>query len=133
MRKVILPIFALASVFVWVACDSSQPTAPNDLEASFDIGDAAHMDGWDNFYWLPPMVKNPNTSGTFIGSLEPTVIICNYWGLPVGEEPLPCSPGGAGVVGRETDDDTSDDQIYTVFDGPAGEKVKKCLNHGPDR
>ena len=50
--------------------DPVPPGAP-----AFVIGDAAR--GFkQGFYWLPPMVRNPVTSGTFDAELSPVVEIC---------------------------------------------------------
>jgi alpha-tubulin suppressor-like RCC1 family protein len=50
--------------------DLLEPDAP-----AFAVADAAR--GFrDGFYWLPPMVKDPVTSGTFDAALSPVVAIC---------------------------------------------------------
>ena len=67
-----------ASVILVAACvggDKSLPLAPN-----LDISDAAHAAGTPGFYFLPPMVPNPVTSGVFdpdIVSLNPAILICD--------------------------------------------------------
>lgn len=116
MRRASPLVLALASVFMWVACDTEQPTAPGDLDASYEIADAT-LDAalYPNFYWLPPIaLKAPQPTGTFIGTVNPTVIICEGW-----EEPG-CAPSSVGgTVLKEFD----------RFDGDDGEKVLVDL-HG---
>lgn len=114
MRKTIPPLFLLASVFVWVACDTEQPTAPGDVEASFIIGDAAHGDyQFENFYWLPPMVPQPTTEGTFEGRLFPVVKI-----LEVQEFTDPTVPE-AGICPADEEADLT----FERYSGPAGHRV----------
>jgi len=70
------PVLVLVP-WLLVACATEPPTQPLDLEPSFEISDAQFGNGGaDHFYWLPPMVPNPTTSGTFIGTLSPAVEIC---------------------------------------------------------
>jgi Notch-like protein len=42
------------------------------------IGDAAHMEVYEGFYFLPPMVRQPTVSGTFDATLAPTVEVCEW-------------------------------------------------------
>ena len=84
------------------ACtDRTYSTAPNVNLPSFAIADAPR-DYKAGFYWLPPMVKQPNAIGTFDASLSPTVEICELVGDSCGE-----------VIAT-----------YTTASGPGGELVR---------
>jgi alpha-tubulin suppressor-like RCC1 family protein len=73
-RFLLLPL--LSVIAVAVACaDRGLPTEPPASDPMFAIGDATS--GYKaGFYWLPPMVSNPSTSGTFDADLSPEVEIC---------------------------------------------------------
>jgi N-acetylneuraminic acid mutarotase len=62
------------------ACSSSdRPTAPRS-RPEFAISDAVHEGGTRGFYFLPPMVAQPASSGTFDGditTLNPAIAICD--------------------------------------------------------
>ena len=68
---------ALAPLLVTLfACsDRTIPTAPNGGDPRLVIADAAR-DYKRGFYWLPPMVRQPDVAGTFDATLSPTVEIC---------------------------------------------------------
>ena len=84
------------------ACtDRTYSTAPNVTLPRFAIADAPR-DYKAGFYWLPPMVKQPNATGTFDASLSPTVEICELIDDSCGE-----------VIA-----------IYTTASGPGGELVR---------
>ena len=73
MRARLLLVALLASFF---ACsDQTFSTAPKTALPAFTIADALR-DYKPGFYWLPPMVKQPNATGEFDASLSPTVEIC---------------------------------------------------------
>ncbi len=61
--------------FALVAC-SDAPTRTEISSPFFEIVDAVHNSGNEHFFFLPPMVSDPVTSGTFDASLEPVVEIC---------------------------------------------------------
>jgi hypothetical protein len=67
----------------------SEPTAlrsavdPSARPAQ-DISDAVHNSGKKGFYFLPPMVAAPSTSGTFDPDLSPKVSICLWAGTSCG-------------------------------------------------
>ena len=74
MKRCALVLFA---AFALAACHEGPTQA--DLDGSsplFEIKDAVHSGGNEHFFFLPPMVSNPITSGTFDGSVEPVVEIC---------------------------------------------------------
>lgn len=72
------PLVPVVSVLILsMACsDRGNVTDPVSADApSFAIADGAR--GFKTgFYWLPPMVENPLTSGTFDAELSPVVVIC---------------------------------------------------------
>ena len=73
MRARLMLVALLAPFF---ACsDQTFSTAPKTAPPSFTIADALR-DYKPGFYWLPPMVKQPNATGTFDASVAPTVEIC---------------------------------------------------------
>ena len=73
MRARLLLVALLAPFF---ACsDQTFSTAPKTALPSFSIADAPR-DYKPGFYWLSPMVQQPNATGTFDASLAPTVEIC---------------------------------------------------------
>lgn len=74
MRKPVV-LFLAFSILAWAACDTEPPTQPVDIQPAFVIQDAAH-NGTPGFYWLPPMVTQPATTGAFIGTLSPEVEVC---------------------------------------------------------
>src|SRR5688572_16020681 len=100
------PRLLLIPLLVAVAACSDQTfsTAPNG--PSFTIADAAR-DYKDGFYWLPPMVAQPDVSGTFDASLSPTVEICE----------LVDDACGAALA------------TYTRMSGPGGELVRLQDGH----
>jgi alpha-tubulin suppressor-like RCC1 family protein len=96
-RPLLVPLIVALS-----ACsDQTYSTAPNIHLPSFTIADALR-DYKPGFYWLPPMVKQPNATGEFDASLSPTVDICVLV------------------------DDACGDIIatYTMTSGPGGELVR---------
>ena len=76
-----LPVM-LAAALVVAGCSEGpvtlEPTGP-----SFEISDGANL-GNDHFFFLPPMVANPTTSGVFDGSLSPELEICVWDGSMCG-------------------------------------------------
>ncbi len=69
----------------FLAC-SDAPITSGPTDPSFDISDGAHQ-GNQNFFFLPPMVFNPNPTGTFDASLSPEVEICVWDGTVCGGVP----------------------------------------------
>src|SRR3990172_2771194 len=74
--------FLMAAVALGAACtDTPTPTAAARLSV---ISDGAHLPGNAGFYFLPPMVPAPTTSGTANATLDPKVVICVWDGLACG-------------------------------------------------
>jgi alpha-tubulin suppressor-like RCC1 family protein len=78
-RLLFLPLL----VALFACSDQPLSTAPNASVPRFDIADAAR-DYKSGFYWLPPIVKQPDVSGTFDATLSPTVEICELVGDACG-------------------------------------------------
>ena len=69
----------LAMDLVMVGCKDSGPAEPRDsgnFLPSFVISDAVHSSGTKGFFFLPPMVSQPSTTGTFDATSSPRVVIC---------------------------------------------------------
>ena len=74
--------------FVLVACQSDRPVTSHEPRISADISDGSHCVGTNvpcvlgnaHFFFLPPMVKAPTTTGTFNPILAPSVSICRLVG-----------------------------------------------------
>lgn len=75
---------AVVAVLAVAACsaDSKSPLAPDAARPT--ISDAAHAGVVPGFYFLPPMVSNPSTSGTLDSNLQPRVEICELVGSTCG-------------------------------------------------
>ena len=72
-----IALFPLTALLLAACQDSTEP--PGSLELGgpqAEIADAAHSGTIEHFYFLPPMVPNPNATGVFDGSLAPEVEIC---------------------------------------------------------
>ena len=102
--RLLLPFLAPALTLSHGCTDSAHLTEPASPEApAFVIADGAR--GFkQGFYWLPPMVRDPVTSGTFDAELSPEVEIC---ALDAGE----CDPE-LGLI-----------EIFTM-DGSGSERVR---------
>jgi alpha-tubulin suppressor-like RCC1 family protein len=74
--NVLRTLLATPAIVALACSDGAHLTDPVPPGApAFVIGDAAR--GFkQGFYWLPPMVRNPITSGTFDAELSPVVEIC---------------------------------------------------------
>ncbi len=70
-------VVALTLALGALAACAESPTSGR-FDPSFLISDGAHMHGNPHFYFLPPMVPQPATSGTPNGSLSPTVTVCEF-------------------------------------------------------
>ena len=73
---------AMSLVVLVAACqDSTEPPGSLELGGPLaSISDALHNSGNQFFFFLPPMVPNPNATGVFDGSLAPEVEICEWTG-----------------------------------------------------
>lgn len=72
-----LALPGLVLLLLAVACtDGDLPTDPLYAgDAVHSLSDGAH-DGTEGFYFLPPLVRNPDHAGTFDANLTPIVEIC---------------------------------------------------------
>src|SRR5437588_10336060 len=90
-------LLVVVAGFVLVACQSDRPVTSHGGRISADISDGAHqancltatgtcVPGNTHFFFLPPMVKAPTTTGTFTAHHAPSVSLClpaaNACGLP---------------------------------------------------
>ncbi|HEX5871637.1 MAG TPA: Ig-like domain-containing protein, partial [Longimicrobium sp.] len=78
---------AAVALFLGIgACtgDAGSPLGPDGGQPLATISDAAHAGAVPGFYFLPPMVPAPSYSGTFDGSLQPRVEICELVGTACG-------------------------------------------------
>lgn len=98
--RLFLPLAGLAVV----ACQDQPPTSPPPGSPSASISDGANL-GNPHFFWLPPMVKQPTTSGVPNAGLSPTLEICDGVDALTGE----CTT----VV-----------VAYTTTSGPGGEMIR---------
>lgn len=71
---------ALLLAFAACTADVTSPVNPDPAGPSQTISDAAHAGAVPGFYFLPPMVPNPSYAGTFDGTLQPRVEICELTG-----------------------------------------------------
>lgn len=77
------------------------------------IQDAAHEQGNPDFFWLPPMVEEPVTSGTFDALLSPVVTVCEWTSAGCAELVLATYTMTSGP-GSETVRVSSDGSLYIV-------------------
>ena len=79
---------ALAGLLLLAACsDDRAPTGVDDLPAppaASAISDGANG-GNPDFFFLPPLVKNPSITGTFNPDLAPEVEVCHLVGDDCGD------------------------------------------------
>lgn len=103
MRRRVLLCFVLALASGCRGGDAVRPIADPSAPPSRSISDATHASGNPDFFFLPPMVKNPSASpnwnpGAFNGALKPSVDICELPGT-LNDQNLPTAstPCGASV------------------------------------
>ncbi|TVR33060.1 MAG: hypothetical protein EA390_04400, partial [Balneolaceae bacterium] len=103
----------LAIALIAIACDSS--TQPHDtesdlrsmasVETSSVISDGAN-EGTEGFFFLPPMVMNPDYTGTFDAELSPVVEICETITCEAIHASFSMTEGeGSELVRMEADDE----------------------------
>lgn len=63
-----------------LACSQDRPIPTAPTNPVFVISDARHSSGNAHFYFLPPLVPQPTTSGSFDPSLFPVVEVCEWNG-----------------------------------------------------
>ena len=80
MKRAIEQILMMGGAAALIGCADNSVTDPrprsSELQPSSVISDAVHSSGKPHFYFLPPMVSNPTTAGTFDPVLSPSVQIC---------------------------------------------------------
>jgi len=96
-------LLVVVAGFVLVACQSDRPVTSHGGRISADISDGAHqancltatgtcVPGNTHFFFLPPMVKAPTTTGTFNANLAPSVTICQLAGNACSLPPFTVGP-----------------------------------------
>jgi probable HAF family extracellular repeat protein len=118
-------VIAAATILLALACIDQSITGPGSTEARSDISDAVHNNGRTHFYFLPPMVSAPSTSGTFDATLSPVVDICPSNGATCTDSAIATFSTTSGT-GSELVRVSTTDQQYIVnwhtdaFNLPAG-------------
>ena len=86
IRWSVAAVFTPALIIAVATCtDRSAPTEPTLGDPSFEISDAVHFDGNQDFFFLPPLVGDPSQHpdfdpGAFDADLLPEVEICLFSG-----------------------------------------------------
>jgi len=93
--KRMIGALALAVLFA-AACEPS-PTGFDPPPASMVILDAAHNDGNQHFFWLPPMVAPASFNGSFDGAQSPEVHIDELGGGSIAVFTTTTGPGSETV------------------------------------
>src|SRR5438094_7450373 len=79
MHRLIPTVVTTVASLALVSC-AERANAPTALRPpgvpSFEIRDGAHNSGNPHFYFLPPIVASPNTTGSFDASEAPSVTVC---------------------------------------------------------
>ena len=107
-----LLLLAVPTLFL-VSCSRDLSLQPDSVGPRFEIQDAAHSSGDPHFFFLPPLVPQPNYSGVFEARFSPIVQICEWIDSrcatpPVAEFSMSSGPGSKTVrVDLE-------DQLYVV-------------------
>ncbi len=109
-----LAIVGFLVTFSLTCVDEEQPTAPDVAGPSPTISDAAH-DVRDHFYFLPPLVADPEPTGEFDPSFLPylAVVVCEWDGTECVEPPIADFSSETGP-GSETLRIDEDDEHYIV-------------------
>ncbi len=102
-------VFTLFAGFVLVACQSDRPVTSQGGRLSAEIADGMHcinpsgpcVHGNAHFFFLPPMVKAPTTTGTFNANLAPSVTICRLAGTDCGGPPFTVGPVQVDLAGQQ--------------------------------
>ena len=109
MKRCALVLFA---AFGLAACHEGPTQGDSDRSSPlFLIKDAVHGGGNAHFFWLPPMVPDPNATGVFDGTLAPEVEICEI-----------TLAGLAGCV------PLTPSAVFTTTTGPGSETVRVNLD-----
>src|SRR5438477_2119051 len=83
-----IPMVATAVASLAMVGCAERANAPTALRPprvpSFEIRDGAHNGGNPHFYFLPPIVASPSTSGSFDATQAPSVTVCPLTGSDCG-------------------------------------------------
>jgi len=102
-------VFTVLAGFVLVACQSDRPVTSHAGRISTEIADGMHcinvtspcVLGNAHFFFLPPMVKAPTTTGTFNPILAPSVTICHLSGSDCVGPPFTVGPVQVDLAGQQ--------------------------------
>lgn len=97
------PLALLLASLTLTSCDNDRlPVEPLGTAPQFAIKDGAHGSGNQHFYFLPPLVPQPTSSGVFDATRSPIVQICEWTGsdcsLPLVAEFTMTSGPGSEIV-----------------------------------
>lgn len=121
-------------MFLVTACGITSPDGSIPESPSLLIVDARHGNGNPRFFFLPPMVSEPQVTGTFDPTLEPTATVCRLTGTDCGEV-LATFTGSSGP-GGETIRLDAQGQLYqfnwhtTHFDLETGTTYRIIIRAG---
>ena len=101
----LIPMVATATVSLLLVSCAERANAPTALRPPaaprFEIRDGAHNGGNPHFFFLPPIVASPSTTGSFDATQAPTIAVCQLAGsdcAPVVAQFSPTSGTGSAVV-----------------------------------
>jgi len=105
MARRLLPLLV---ILFFAACETEPPTTGVEIpQPSHDLVDGTTM-GNPHFFFEPPLVPDPTANGTFDGTLDPRVEICEWTGAA-------CVPGDPAFT-------------FTTTSGSGGETVQVSLD-----
>jgi len=112
----LIPMVATATVSLLLVSCAERANAPTALRPPaaprFEIHDGAHNSGNPHFYFLPPIVASPSTTGSFDATQAPSVTVCPLTGSDCGTVVAQFSPtSGTGSAVVRVD---ATNQLYIV-------------------
>jgi hypothetical protein len=88
MRRAAIPLVAVSLLWACGEVVTPGPRTVSSATPAFAISDGAHSSGNGRFYFLPPMVTNPTTTGVFDPLVSPVVMICAWNGVACSAPPF---------------------------------------------
>jgi len=76
----------LAALLAAAGCQDHTVTGPKEPRPSASIVDGRHNSGNPHFFFLPPLVANPQATGVFDPTVDPRVEVCELAGAQCGVE-----------------------------------------------
>jgi hypothetical protein len=86
----------------FIGCSRESAVGPPSVAPQASISDASHNGGNPHFFFLPPLVPAPSTTGWFDAGLAPTVRICEWTGSVCATELA----------------------TYSIISGPGSERIR---------